>query len=72
MTIRVSARSIEWTNTGRPQNTEARPHGISARQNKASKVPTALACSDARQSPWASRAKLVVIPHDGQGNRVKV
>jgi hypothetical protein len=55
---------------GRPKYALARFHGTSARQKSASTVPTAFALSEFHRSPCRSRAKLVVIPHDGHGTPV--
>jgi len=70
MTSRVRARSSDQTHSGLPRTAEARFHGISARQKAANKVPTQLARSESQTSPRISSAKLVVMPHDGQGNPV--
>ena len=66
----MRARSIEWRNSVRLQTTLARHQGMSVRQNTASNVPTALARSELTTSPLISRAKLVVMPHDGHGRPV--
>jgi hypothetical protein len=50
---------------------EAMHQGMSAKQNAASMVPTALAQREFQGSPCTRRAKLVVIPQDGQGKPVK-
>ncbi len=63
-------RSTERTNTVRPQTTLATLHGRSVRQSKASSVPAALARSEFSTSPRTSSAKLVVMPHEGQGTFV--
>jgi hypothetical protein len=68
MMIRNRARSSDRMNRVRPSTAQVKAHGMQARPTRASKVPTALACSDAHRSPWISRAKLVVMPHDGQGS----
>lgn len=54
----------------RPLRAQARLQGIRARQKTASSVPTALAWSECQTSPRTSSAKLVVMPHDGQGKPV--
>src|SRR5882724_1858629 len=36
----------------------------------ASAVPAKFACSEFHRSPWIKSEKLVVMPHDGQGNPV--
>jgi hypothetical protein len=63
-------RSIERTNRVRRRNTQAMLQGMNSRPNTASRVPTQLARSELARSPCISRAKLVVIPHDGQGTPV--
>jgi len=70
MTNRVRARSRDQIHNGRPRTTEARFHGMRARQKAANRVPTQLARSEWRTSPCTSSAKLVVMPHDGQGSPV--
>jgi len=69
--IVVKARSIETMKSGRPRSEQMRHHGTSARQNAASSVPTALAFNEFQTSPRISRAKLVVMPHEGQGTPVR-
>jgi hypothetical protein len=66
----VSARSMERMNSVRPQTTQARHQGISKRQNPANSVPIALARREFLKSPCISKAKLVVMPHDGHGRPV--
>jgi hypothetical protein len=66
-TVQVSARSIDRMNSGRARIALTTAHGIRASQNRASKVPTELAQSEFSTSPRMSRAKLVVMPHDGHG-----
>ncbi len=66
----VSIRSTERMPYSRPRRAQTRHQGIAARHTSASRVPTALACNECRRSPWTSRAKLVVMPHDGQGSPV--
>ncbi len=58
---------MDTNKIGRPQIELARLQGISASQNKARSVPTALALSELAKSPFISKAKLVVSPHEGQG-----
>ncbi|HEV3257470.1 MAG TPA: hypothetical protein VG013_11355 [Gemmataceae bacterium] len=70
ITNRVRARSSDQIHNGLPRTAEARFHGISARQKAASRVPTQLARSECHTSPCISSAKLVVMPHDGQGSPV--
>src|SRR5262249_7892313 len=67
MAVQVSAFSTERMKNGRFQYALAKHHGISSRQKPASKVPTALARNEFPTSPRINRAKLVVMPHDGQG-----
>lgn len=54
-------------NRGRLHSTLARLQGISARPKSANSVPTALARREFTKSPCTSKAKLVVMPHDGHG-----
>jgi hypothetical protein len=70
MISRVSAHSNDHTPYGRPRTAHTSAHGINTRQTAASSVPTALARSEFHTSPCMSSAKLVVIPHDGQGSPV--
>jgi hypothetical protein len=67
----VNARSSDRIKKGRPHSAQARLQGMKARQQTASRVPTALARSEFHRSPRTSKAKLVVMPHDGQGIPVR-
>jgi hypothetical protein len=69
-TNQVRLRSTESTKSVRLHTKLARHQGMSIRQNRASSVPTALARSELDTSPRTSRAKLVVMPHEGQGTPV--
>src|SRR5579883_1087434 len=66
-TATVANNSAFRTPTSRPRAAPTTPQGMSASQNTASSVPTQLARSEFHTSPWTSREKLVVIPHDGHG-----
>ena len=70
-TSQVSVRSSAVIQSNRPRTAEATHQGMSARQNAASMVPTALAQREFQRSPWTRSAKLVVMPQDGQGKPVK-
>ena len=70
MTTATMARSSDWTNKARPTTTLATTQGMSSRQNIASRVPTQLARAEFSGLPCMSKAKLVVMPHDGQGTCV--
>jgi hypothetical protein len=59
--------SRERTSRVRPHRRLSTLHGISKRHSPASIVPAALARSELSTSPRMSRAKLVVMPHAGQG-----
>jgi len=65
-------RSTERTNTVRPRSALTTLHGSSRNPNTASSVPAALARSELSTSPRTSKAKLVVMPQEGQGTLVKV
>src|SRR5262245_6656752 len=66
----TSGRSTVYTNNGRPRITDPMLQGINAKQVSANRVPTQLAHSEFQTSPCISSEKLVVMPHDGQGNPV--
>jgi hypothetical protein len=68
----VIMRSTERMNTVRPRSTLATLQGISSRHSTASSVPAALARSELSKSPRTNRAKLVVMPQEGQGIFVMV
>ena len=68
----VIVRSAERTNTVRPRTTLATLHGTRNKPRMPSSVPAALARSEFSTSPRTSRAKLVVMPHDGQGIFVRL
>jgi hypothetical protein len=68
----VIVRSTERTNRVRPRSTLATLQGMSSRHSTASSVPAALARSELSTSPRTNRAKLVVMPHEGQGIFVMV
>src|SRR5690348_15405598 len=70
-TVQSVARSNETMNQSRLHSKLARLQGISARPKIANRVPTALAHSEFARSPCISRAKLVVMPHDGQGSPLR-
>src|SRR5262245_51411670 len=67
ISARNTAFSIDTSQSGRPQKELARHQGIRASQNRANRVPTALARSELATSPFISKAKLVVNPHEGHG-----
>src|SRR5437899_10472938 len=71
-TTRTMTRSKLRMNHSLPAQAEANAQGINARQPIARTVPTALACSECHTSPRIKRAKLLVMPHDGQGKPVTV
>src|SRR5437868_3073398 len=70
-TIQMVVRSKDAIHSGRLHQTLARLHGITASPNRARRVPTALARNEFSRSPCISKAKLVVMPHEGQGIPVR-
>src|SRR5438445_13438686 len=68
----VSVLSIDSMNNGLPSNALRMLQGMIAIHNTANTVPTQFACIECQTSPRTNRAKLVVMPHDGQGSPVHV
>jgi hypothetical protein len=59
--------SSDRTSRVRPHSRLSRLHGMRNRHSPPSIAPAALARSELTTSPRMSRAKLVVMPHAGQG-----
>jgi len=59
--------STERTSRVRPHSRLSTLHGMSRRHSPASIAPAALARTELTTSPRIIRAKLVVMPHAGQG-----
>jgi hypothetical protein len=62
--------SMERMNKVWPRQTLIRLQGMDRTHTRANRVPTTLARAELTRSPRTRKAKLVVMPHDGQGRPV--